>query len=312
MYDYNGSVSKKFANLCGSENGVQENKGRSVSFPLNRKKELEELVDNLSDQIEQKENKIKELEEENRKLKDRQKADCDIVMKLLEPKRVSLFRGYINSHAALPFADLLPKWIPALMDLIGLAHALNVPESAEPQLQQKKAGLYLQKVRQMQLNISEAGRIPTMEDMQEEWEEAKGDGLAGCVQWWLEKEAAARKASFAVSRKKLIERLQPKLQEIRELKPEDYLSAEGKRILCGTARLAEDGLREMGYFPEFYGSESTRKQILLQPELDAAYNEGNSSVIEVPAVFLRREGGWELLSGCAGLTSLRKINDTPE
>lgn len=292
--------------------GEQKNRKKQSSHRLKEKRGSAEHAPSPADQIEQKENKIKDLEEENRKLREGQKADFAIVMELLEPERVSLFRGYINSHAALPYADLLPRWVPALQELIGLAHALNVSENVEPQIQQMRAEIYLQRVRQMRLDITAAERVPTEEDMEEEWKEAKEDGLTGCVQWWLEKERATRKASFAISRKKLMECLRPKLQEIRELKPEDYLSAEGKRIICGTARLAEDGLREVGYFPEFYDSESTRKQIGLQPELDAAYNEGNSFSVEVPAVFLRREGGWELLSGCVGLTSLRKLNDTPE
>ena len=312
MSDFKNMGSKRVAEIGSSDKGAEKKNVFSQLLLPKERKESEEPVISLTDQIEQRENKIKELEKENRKLKEGQEADFNIMMKLLEPKWGGLSRRYVNDHAAWFFADLLLRWIPALQELIGLAHALNESEKVEPQLQQMWAELYLQKVRQIQLGISEAECTPTMEDMQREWDEAKRDGLAGCVQWWLEKEQAVQKASCAVSQKKLVESLRPKLQEIRGLKPEDYLTTEGKRILCDTARLAEDGLRDVGYFPEFYDSESTRKQIILQPELDAAYNEGNSSTVELPAVFLRREGCWELLSGCIGQTFLRKLNETLE
>ncbi len=253
--------------------------------------------------------KIKTLENDQASWEKRRQNDFHRVTALLEQEVDGLADQYAWKHTDQAYADRLYKWIPALQELIGLAHALEEDEEVDPGIRQDQTHLYLQKLRGLRLDDMPALEVS---DIRAEWEALKKGGpnnLGKLSQWWERIRKEARQGTEEAGARQAAEALWPTLEALRAMEPKDCLTGKGLELLWAAAMLADAGIRAMGYFPAFYGAEDTQKQICLHSDVKAAFNRGSDDSVEVPAVFRQRSGRWELVNGFVGETQRKTLED---
>ena len=141
-------------NNGSTSNGRRTTKERKNTVTVTEFLELKErlgtsteTVNSLKKAVEELTTKLKAAETENEKLK----AQLDDTAQFLEQQsKDCVIAPYILTCAALPYADLLRKWLSALQDLMGLARALD--EFPEAKLREFWAERYLQGVKWLRLD----------------------------------------------------------------------------------------------------------------------------------------------------------------
>lgn len=263
-----------------------------------REKMREAAIRDLTAKLEAAEAEKEAAEAENEKLR----AQEEQMAQFLERQSEKLLDRCAQLCAAQPYADLLHKWLSALQDLMGLARALD--EFPEAGLRERWAEQYLQRVKWLRLDPPAAE-----DDRAARLRASRGDawkgGLPDMMRWWARVEREIAKNAGALRKQALAERLRPMLEELQTMGPADCLRPEGLALLRRTAETAETGLREVGVFPEFYDSQRIKEQMEQDQEVADAFNEGNSASVEIPALFLARDGRLEMLSGYVGMTRLK-------
>lgn len=297
----NDELSARIRNKNGDRQETSSTADR-LSGLIAEVKELKRRLSTSSAEVERLKKENEALKSEIKKLEQQQAETVKAVTEFLEVRTEKLIDRHEQVRAAQPYADLLYKWIPALQDLMGLSRALDDFPNAE--LREHWAERYLQGVKRMRLEASEE-KDSCAEKLRAAWEEARKSGPVSMLQWWKETEDRIEKGGNILQEGDLVKRLLPRLEKLKPMGPAECLSARGLYFLRVTADLAEEGLRRIGLFPEFYGSPQTQEEMDRDPVVAAVFNRGNSAGVEIPAVFLKRDGKWELLSGCVGSTLLK-------